>query len=173
MGSFLHRQLLIPRRLRLSLHFTRNAGTLTSLKECGDVEASRELVLQAHTGDGLEVDAIPGALTLNDDLSLGDQILVCPTHVPRQNFASGEVFKLGRISGRLTPLLRYSDQVSPVPVHDVSCCLLDYPSSGPSGIPMRERCGANRQARPRIAPDTVAIMPAALTASVPPNQSGP
>ena len=85
MGSFLHRQLLIARRLRSFLHFTRNAEILTSLKECGNVEAGRELVLQAHTGDRLGVNAVPGALTLNEDLSLGDLILVRPVHVPRQN----------------------------------------------------------------------------------------
>jgi hypothetical protein len=49
---------------------------------------------------------------------------------------------------------------------------LRYPSAS-RGTPMRERCGANRQASPRIAPDTVAIMPAALTASAAPNHNGP
>jgi len=39
-------------------------------------------------------------------------------------------------------------------------------------IPTRRR-GPKRQASPRITPDTVAIMPAALTASAPPSHKGP
>ncbi len=41
------------------------------------------------------------------------------------------------------------------------------------GAPIRARCGAKRQARPSRSPETVAIMPAALTAFSPPSQSGP
>ena len=40
-------------------------------------------------------------------------------------------------------------------------------------MPTRARWGAKRQASPRITPETVAIMPAALTAYCPPNHRGP
>ena len=98
--------------------------------------------------------------------------------------------RVGRARARLAELMELSEEESLR--HTGRCrvsprCLIRCVSSRHSArlaravfwfqasarAPTRERCGPKAQASARMIPDTVAIMPAALTALSPPSQSGP
>jgi hypothetical protein len=49
-----------------------------------NVETGLEAVLQPHAGNRLRADAVPGALALDERLSLRDLIVIRHIHVPRR-----------------------------------------------------------------------------------------
>ncbi len=63
----------------------------------GDVEAGQEAVLQAHAGDGLGLDAVPGAVGVDERLRLRNEILIRQGLAPQ---GGGSCTRLPNAPGR-------------------------------------------------------------------------